>query len=72
VEKKSYTYSLVDNAEEDHIFVNGNTKTLAGMNQQDLKVLFKNGDARVKREENSSSTDAKKPEPKKPEVVKVV
>ena len=41
------TYELVSKA-EGHEFVNGNTKHLHQMNQKDLAVLFKNGDARVR------------------------
>lgn len=40
-------YALASADVEGHEFVNGNTKHLKDMNQNDLKVLFNNGDARV-------------------------
>ena len=56
------TYELAPKA-EGHEFVNGNTKHLSKMNQKDLEVLFKNGDARVR--EKKVTVAASTPEPKK-------
>jgi len=53
------TYSLVDAKAKGHEFVNGNTKFLKEMNQADLKVLFTNGDRRVKATE--ASAEEKRP-----------
>ncbi|MCE7061264.1 hypothetical protein [Dyadobacter sp. CY343] len=47
------TYSLADKA-EGHSFVNGNTKFLKDMNQDDLAILAGNGDPRVKVDEKSA------------------
>ena len=60
-------YSLVDKNDEGYSFVNGNTKYLTKMNQKDLKVLFDNGDPRVKAEPSEKSeVPAKKTESSKP------
>lgn len=53
------TYS-VDPEEKGHSFILGNTKFLKSMNQEELSILAKNGDPRVKVEGSDDKPADKK------------